>query len=216
MPRRTAAERHTDSAPADDLVWPPEGTALVDALVALHHPVRRRLYEMLTQDDPTTVGVLAACLGVAPGSVSHHLKVLHRAGFVEPAPELARDTRESWWRGLRRRLSWSTRAYAEGSGARAVAELAEWANLDHHTRAVTAWISGRENLPPEWRDLGLSDDNLVRATPEQFGELSERLQQVTQEWSDAVREDAQLNPEAPRRSVRVLVRAFPSEPGGTS
>ena len=107
MTRRTAQDRHADSAPADS-AWPPEGTALIDALVAIHHPTRRRLYEVLRAQGPCSVGRLVELTGLAPGSVSHHLKPLHRSGFVEPAPELARDTRESWWRGHQRSLSWSS------------------------------------------------------------------------------------------------------------
>src|ERR1700754_4829053 len=88
MPRRPASDRHTASAPATD-GWPPTGDALAEALIALHHPARRRLYEVLSLEGPASVGQLAQRTGLAPGSVSHHLKPLHRAGFVVPAPELA-------------------------------------------------------------------------------------------------------------------------------
>ena len=114
MPRKRAAERHTDSAPPGNLPDQPAGAALIDALLALHHPMRRRIFEILTNDGPATVGQLAARLDIAVGSVSHHLKPMHRTGFVEPAPELARDTRESWWRGNTRRLSWNAEDYADG------------------------------------------------------------------------------------------------------
>jgi len=65
-------------------------TELMDVLVALHHPTRRWLAELLWIEGPATVGRLAARTGLAVGSVSHHLKPLHQQGFIEPAPELAR------------------------------------------------------------------------------------------------------------------------------
>lgn len=213
MPRKTAPERHADSAPpagADR-----DGVAVLDALIALHHPARRRLYELLRAGGPASVGRLAARTGLAPGSVSHHMKALHRAGFVEPAPDLARDTRESWWRGLRRSMSWSTGSFASGTVGRDIAEAAEQANLEHHTRATAAWMRGRDDLPEPWRGLGHSADTLVRATPEQFSDLEARIGALVMEWDAACRTDARRRPDAERMPVRVITRAFPSDPAAT-
>lgn len=212
MPRKTAAERHTDSAPPDDLPELPQGAALIDALLALHHPVRRRIYEILGNDGPSTVGQLAARLGIAVGSVSHHLKPMHKVGFVRPAPELARDTRESWWRANRRRLSWSTEDFADGSFARQVADAAERANLEYLNAATVQWMRTRDELPPPWRE-GLAHDNFVAATAEQMADLKDRIRALTDAWTREVRADLDAHPEADRRPVRFIARVFPSEPG---
>jgi DNA-binding transcriptional ArsR family regulator len=212
MPRRIAAERHTDSAPPDGLPELPEGAALVDALLAMHHPVRRRIFEILTNDGPATVGQLASRLGIAVGSVSHHLKPMHKVGFIQPAPELARDTRESWWRGKNRRLSWSNEDYADGSFARQVADAAERANLEYLNAATVQWMRTRDELPPEWRE-GLAHDNFVPATTEQMKDLKDRVDALTREWTSEVRADAEAHPDAERRPVRFIARIFPSEPG---
>ena len=137
MPRRTAAERHLDSvpAPAPDASSDPSAE-LADLLVAYHHPMRRWLTEVLALEGPANVGQLAARTDLAVGSVSHHLKVLHRQGLVEPAPDLARDTRESWWRLCDRGLSWSVDDFEEGTLGRRVAETAEGENFRHQVRAV--------------------------------------------------------------------------------
>ncbi len=211
MPRKTASDRHVDSAPTAPTAVGKD-TALLDALIALHHPARRRLYEILTVGEPGTVGHLAARTGLAAGSVSHHLKALHRAGFVEPAPELARDTRESWWRGIRRRLTWSADAFAAGTVGRAVADAAEQANLEHHTRATVFWMRDRDSLPEPWRGLGFAADNLVPATPEQFDALTAGMGELITRWDAACRADAKERPDAQRRPVRVVTRAFPSDP----
>jgi DNA-binding transcriptional ArsR family regulator len=211
MPRKTAAERHLDTAPATD-AWPPTGDDLVEALIAVHHPARRRLYEVLTMEGPASVGGLARRTKLPPGSVSHHLKALHRTGFVQPAPELAHDTRESWWRAHRRRLSWSTDEYAEGTSARNIADLAERANFEHHNRATVAWMRTRTSLPEPWCHLGNTYDNLVSATPEQFAALEARLDELVTDWDRACRADALKRPDAERRPVRFLARIFPSDP----
>lgn len=210
MPRRTAAERHADSDPGA-LTWPPTETALVDALVALHHPARRRLYELLSVEGPASVGRLAARTGLAPGSVSHHLKPLHRSGFVEPAPGLARDTRESWWRALHRRLSWDPDDYAPGTAAREIADVAEQANLAHQEQASLAWLRSRNELPEQWR-RALVSDNYVRATPEQMRDLGGRIEALVQEWTQDCRDDLAAHPDAERRPVRFVGRVFPSDP----
>ena len=113
MTRRTAEERHR--------IEQGVSTELMDVLVALHHPTRRWLAELLWVEGPATVGRLAARTGLAVGSVSHHLKPLHQQGFIEPAPELARDTRESWWRTTPRNLSWSVEDFEPDSLGRRVA-----------------------------------------------------------------------------------------------
>jgi hypothetical protein len=82
--RRTAAERHRDSAP-QHAAERESRDDLVDVLMAFHHPTRRWLAELLEIEGPASVGRLAARTGLAVGSVSNHLKPLHRHGFIEPA-----------------------------------------------------------------------------------------------------------------------------------
>jgi DNA-binding transcriptional ArsR family regulator len=215
MPRKRSVDRHVGSAPASDVVTPADSTALLDALIALHHPARRRLYEILAVGDPSSVGRLAAAARLAPGSVSHHLKALHRAGFIEPAPELARDTRESWWRAIPRRLSWSAEAFTAGTVGRAVADTAEQANLEHQTRATVTWMRNRVGLPEPWRHAGFAADNLVPATPEQFEELVNAMGDLVTRWGAVCREDARTRPSVERMPVRLVARAFPSDPAAS-
>ena len=120
MTRRTAELRHQDTAPART-PGAESGAELLDVLIAFHHPTRRWLCEVLSSEGPAKVGTLAARTGLAVGSVSHHLKALHRYGFVEPAPDLARDTRESWWRIAPRDLSWLAEDFTAGTMGRRVA-----------------------------------------------------------------------------------------------
>ncbi len=188
------------------------GSELADLLVAYHHPIRRWLCELLALEGPANVGQLAARTDLAVGSVSHHLKVLHRQGLVEPAPELARDTRESWWRLSDTRISWSVDDFEEGSLGRRVAETAELENLRHQVRAVRSWLQHQPRAPREWRLAAESVDTLTYATVEQLDELGDLLTRTITSWHSACVADQAAHPDAVRRPVRAVARAFPSEP----
>src|SRR3954467_5387560 len=139
MTRRTAVERHRDSAPRPARERSPSDE-LAELLVAFHHPIRRWLTELLAVGGPPNGGQLAAATELAVGSVSHHLKVLHQQDLIEPAPELARDTRESWWRIKPRRMTWSVEDFGEGTLGRRVAETAEAENFRFQARAMQSWL----------------------------------------------------------------------------
>jgi predicted ArsR family transcriptional regulator len=209
--RRTADQRHQDSAsqrtPSGE-----SGEDLLDVLMAFHHPTRRWLAELLEIEGPASVGRLAGRTGLAVGSVSHHLKALHRHGFIEPAPELAQDTRESWWRSVRRPLTWSADDFATGTSARRIADAAEAENFRHQVRSVAHWLGHMHEVTSDWRRAASSTDTVVPATRRQLAELAERLRDVTEEWSQACLEDRAERPDAERLPIRVILRAFPTGP----
>jgi DNA-binding transcriptional ArsR family regulator len=211
MTRRTAAERHLDSAPTSGQ---PRDAAdeLAALLMAFHHPVRRWLTELLGIDGPANVGQLAARTGLAVGSVSHHLKVLHQQDLIEPAPELARDTRESWWRLKPRTMSWSVEDFDEGTLGRRVAQTAEVENLRFQVRAMQEWLRRAPAETAGWRTAANSVDTYVPATEEQVRDLARRVSRLVKEWTTDCLADADERPHAARRPVRAIARVFPSEP----
>jgi DNA-binding transcriptional ArsR family regulator len=206
MPRRTADQRHADSAPAEPLQQHRPRAA---TLVALHHPVRAALHRVLELEGPAPVGVLAARRDLAAGSASHHLKVLHRAGLVEPAPELARDTRESWWRAVPVRMSWSTEDFPPGSADHAQAVAAERAVYAGHVAALDAWQRQRHGRGDAWSRAGHASETSVMATREQLEELGRRITDVLVGWSDECRADREARPDAVRRPVMAFAHLFP-------
>src|SRR6476469_11215251 len=181
MPRRTAAERHLASAPQPAPDQDPS-EELAALLIAFHHPVRRWLTELLAVEGPANVGQLAARTGLAVGSVSHHLKVLHQQDLIEPAPELARDTRESWWRLKPRSMSWSVEDFDEGTLGRRVAQTAEVENRRFQVRAMQDWLRRAPAEAPEWRTAAASVDTYVSATEDQVRDFAERLGELLRAW----------------------------------
>src|SRR3954447_22181920 len=208
MTRRTAAERHQDSAPHPRRQ--DSGDDLLDVLMAFHHPTRRWLAELLEIEGPASVGRLAARTALAGRSASHPLKPLHRHGFIEPAPDLAHDTRESWWRSVRRPLTWSADDFASGTGARRIADAAEAENFRHQVRAVGQWLTRTQEVDAAWRRAATSTDTVVPAPRGQLEDLAERLREVITTWSSECLEDRAAHAETERLPVRGVARAFPS------
>jgi hypothetical protein len=211
MTRRTAAERHLDSAPRPAPDKSPS-EELAELLVAFHHPIRRWLTELLAVGGPANVGQLAVTTGLAVGSVSHHLKVLHQQDLIEPAPELARDTRQSWWRIKPRSMAWSVDDFDEGSLGRRVAQTAEAENLRFQVRAMQEWLRQAPAETAAWRTAAASTDTYVSATEEQVRDFGRRLGELVRDWSAECVADADDHPDADRRPVRAIARVFPSEP----
>jgi DNA-binding transcriptional ArsR family regulator len=211
MTRRTAAERHLGSAPRPT---PDQGPSdeLATLLMAFHHPIRRWLTELLAVDGPANVGQLAARTELAVGSVSHHLKALHQQDLIEPAPELAHDTRESWWRLKPRRMSWSVDDFVEGTLGRRVAETAEAENFRFQVRATQEWLRSSGGESRGWRTAANSVDTYLPASESQVRDFARRLSDLVTEWSAECMTDAAEHPDADRRPVRVIARVFPSEP----
>lgn len=160
--------------------------------------------DSLATQGPASVGRLARRTGMAPGSASHHLKVLARAGFITPAPDLAGDTRESWWRTLRRTLTWGEDTFAPGTAGAELAHLAGAANLDYLLGRIRTWQGHRGE--ESWD--GAVTDTVVQATREQLDDLNGRLARVIADWS---RECAEDTGAGARRPVRAVAVAFPEQ-----
>ena len=63
-----------------------------------------------------------------------------------------------------------------------------------------------------WRLAAESVDTLTYATVEQLDELGDRMTRMITEWHAACVADRGQHPDAVRRPVRAIARAFPSEP----
>ena len=138
--------------------------ASIEQVAASGHPVRRRLLEVLGVDGPATASQLAERTGERVGNVSHHLKMLARAGLVEEVPELAKDRRERWWRHVPLSLSWSLADVRGDQVAEAVAVAAEHEHVEHHFRRVREWLAARDGsdaYDEAWTRAAFSTDTWV-------------------------------------------------------
>lgn len=128
-------------------------TADTSVIAAVHHPLRRRLIDLIGAEGSSTASRLAEAAGELVGNVSHHLKVLAAAGVIEEAPELAKNRRERWWR-----------------------------------MAPAVYSAGAEGA------AGFLVESWVTLTPERLAELSGKLRDLLQEYSDDPSPEAAAEP----------------------
>ena len=180
----------------------------IETLRAVHHPTRRRIIDHLYLHGPAQVGTLARELGEQVGSISHHLRMLERAGIVAPAPELATDGRTSWWRLERSSISWSVEDFADNAADRTQAKAAERLNLDHQLGKLAAWKRASAGASPVWRRAAFSADFLAMATPDELAALQDALLDVVRGWQAGI----DVDDGTPREPVFVFTHGFPTRP----
>jgi DNA-binding transcriptional ArsR family regulator len=169
-------------------------TVTPSVLAAIHHPLRRRLLDLLHVNGPATASRLAEATGELVGNISHHLKVLASAGVIAEAPELAKNRRERWWRLADiSEYSWSIADAQGDAAAELVAATAEDQNLAHHVRKVREWFDMRYQFDEPWVRAAYATERWLTVTPTQLEELSERIETMLREYYDnpAEGDDAQ-------------------------
>ena len=197
---------------------PPEIRHITDpeVLKGLTHPLRRQVVRLLGQFGPATVTLLASRTDADPGQLSYHLRELAKRGFVEPAPELARDRRESWWRLVPGGWSWKTEDMADPAG-RAVADTLHNMVVADEFERLRAFDANRESWSPEWLEAADTTNSYLRLTPAELRELTGQINELIRSFGDAEGRTAN-RPVGPdeaddgRQSVFIFIHAFPERP----
>lgn len=177
----------------------------VRALAALAHPDRARLMDALAVDGPSTTSALATALGVATGSVSHHLRVLTDAGLVERAAQDPSDRRERRWRLVSRGMRWSAGQFRDRPAAESAAAAADAVMLGRQFEHAREFMASAE---PPWDDTAVSVHTWLRLSADELAELGRQLEELLLGW----RRREIPDDDADRRPVLAFVRAFPSRP----
>ncbi|MBM7503984.1 ArsR/SmtB family transcription factor [Agromyces aurantiacus] len=171
---------------------------------ALAHPVRLRILGLLRMDGPATVGMLAERTGEAAGSVSYHVATLAKHGFVEEAPELARDRRERWWRAAHEVTTFNSAEFLADPERHAASEALRRNVLDAYHRELLGALDAEHSLEPAWVEASDSSDGGAQLTLEEFRELAADLAAVREKWWARGRE-----PREGTRAVRWITHVFP-------
>jgi DNA-binding transcriptional ArsR family regulator len=196
-----------------------------EVLKGLAQPIRQRLYRLLTQIGPATVGTLAKRVNGDPGLISYHLRELARRGFIEDVPELARDRRERWWRTVPGSTSWAWSDFPTPEG-QAVASAVKGQMIADEFARLHRYEQSRDSWSDAWQDATISSDSFLRLTPAELGQLSAELLEVLQRWGRhgreaSERERARQAAEPPdgdpgdgerREHVFLFLHAFPERP----
>jgi len=181
----------------------------IQAITAVHHPVRRRIVDYLGLYGASQVTTLARALDQQVGSISHHLRMLERAGVVERADDPNSDKRTSWWKPARRSFTWSAEDFGDSPSDALLAREAERVNIATQLDRLKAWHRSKpQRSDPEWSRAAFSTDTLTWATAEELTALSEALRDTLDAWRAGI----DTGDDAVRRPVFVFAHGFPTTP----
>ncbi|MEJ1086858.1 helix-turn-helix domain-containing protein [Microbacterium sp. Mu-80] len=148
------------------------------ALKALAHPLRVRIYDLLSERGPQTASTLAALIGETSGATSYHLRALAAQDLIREVP--GRGTgRERWWERPKGRVNLPGPADAMTPSSRAAAQIvtSDFLRLRHQT--LMDYINRPESEQPEgWKDAGLVMTTMLDITAEQMADLQRELSAV--------------------------------------
>lgn len=176
-------------------------------ITAVHHPLRRRIHDYLLLYGTSQVTAISRALDSQVGSISHHLRMLERAGVVERAEDPTGDRRTSWWRLARRGMSWSVADYADSPADALLAREAERQGIRMQIERLQRWHRRKGDSAYTEYD-GSNLDTTAWATADELRDLSQRVIDVVREWQHSIdTDDGQA-----RVPVFFFAHAFPTEP----
>jgi DNA-binding transcriptional ArsR family regulator len=168
------------------------------AMLALAHPTRLSLLELLGREGPLTATQAGTLLGESPGTMSWHLRMLARHGFVTEA-EGARGRRQPWMLTAMG-TSWDPEPQSEAG--RAADETLSMVVVERVFGQLRAWIASRYAAPRAWQRAADVSDWTLYLTAAETEQLRDQIHRLFGQFTDRIEHPAQ------RPAAAVAVRAF--------
>ena len=175
-------------------------------LRALAHPLRLRLLGALRSDGPATVTTLASAVDEAIPLVSYHLRQLAEHGFIEQAPDLAKDRRESWWKASHEFTSWSVTDFLDTPERLDAVGLLQREILRRHVARIEQFFGHAQNWDEEWLEASEMSDVRLKLTPAELVAMKTELWAVIERWRER-------EPSPGAHAADLILYAFPGERG---
>lgn len=157
------------------------------ALKALAHPLRVRIYDILSQYGPQTASSLAERLGESSGSTSYHLRALAKHDLIREVEDRG-SARERWWERPVGGVSFTNPDAMETPAGRAATQIVmnEFLNGRHQQLLdfVNRGIGGEST---DWQEGTLISTATARLTSAQSKDLSLRILALIDETVDNYR-----------------------------
>lgn len=179
----------------------------ISVITAVHHPLRRRIYDYLLLYGTSQVTTLARSLESQVGSISHHLRMLERAGLVERVEDPSGDRRTSWWKLARRGFTWSADDFVDSPADALLAREAQRQGIRMQIDRLQRW-QRRHDDPAYAAYDAPNTETTAWASPDELRDLSARILRTLEEW----RESVDLDDGQQRTPIFVFAHAFPTTP----
>ena len=173
----------------------------VEALKALAHPLRVRIFSELTSYGPATASALASRLGESSGSTSYHLRQLEKHGYVREDAERG-NGRDRWWERVPGPIELADATFASEPGAREAGDLVERELIDNENQRFAAYWAGRSHLSDDWLRATQSGSAALRLTPDELDRLGREVWAVFARYRTA-------EPSEGAQRVDLQFRGFP-------
>ncbi|HAS32307.1 MAG TPA: transcriptional regulator [Microbacterium sp.] len=148
------------------------------ALRALAHPLRVRIYDILSQYGPQTASTLAEHLGESTGSTSYHLRALAKHDLIRECVDRG-SARERWWERPIGGVSFTNPAGATSPSERSATQLVMSEFFRHRQERLLDFVMKPDDaLEDAWADGAMVSTATARLTPEQLRDLSHRIMEL--------------------------------------
>jgi hypothetical protein len=202
------APRRSEMSDDAALVAPPLGAA---ALMALTHPPRFQLWELLHEHGPATVSQLAIRTGEGTEVAGAHLGELARHGLIEDAPQrggVGGDGSERWWRTRPGAFSFQPHLFEGDPVTAKAAHFLETELLRLHTDRLNRWLAVSRSMPLAWREVSFDGSMTLHLTRDELAELAAQVLRVMRDFR-ARRRDGSGPGGEPTARTEVFFHAFP-------
>jgi hypothetical protein len=175
------------------------------ALRALAHPLRVKIYDILSQYGPQTASSLAERLGESSGSTSYHLRALAKQDLIREAEDRGTG-RERWWERPVGGVSFANPDAMATPAGRAATQVVMNEFLRNRNEQLLDFVNrGVDNENEAWTDGTLISTATTRLTPEQSKDLALKIMALIDETVDNYRNQTGENV----RPVTIRADLFP-------
>lgn len=182
-----------------------ERTMDLESLKALAHPLRVKIFDVLSTYGSFTASGLAERLGESSGATSYHLRQLEKHGFVREV-EGKGVGRERWWERTPGGITLGTEEASRTSAGREATQLVmrEWSS--NRERTLAEFLDrGLDELPKKWTEASMVSLTNVFVTAEELQAFTEKYMKLAMEFADKHRD--QRTPGS--RPVQLQFHGFP-------
>lgn len=177
----------------------------VGALRALAHPLRVKIYDILSQYGPQTASSLAERLGESSGSTSYHLRALAKHDLIQEVADRG-SGRERWWERPVGGVSFSNPDAIKTPSGRAATQVVMSEFLRQRQEQLLEFSErGLIAEDPQWQDGSMISTATARLTPEQSKELARKIMALIDDAVDNYRNQTGENV----RPVSIRADLFP-------